>query len=261
MPEPKWIGCAPNNFRQGRPAHVEVEAVVIHIIDGSQQSADATFLDNHLNDRRSAHYSIGRDGTIHQYVHEQDTAFHAGVVVNPSWAQIKKNGTSYVNPNFYTIGIEHDGKADSEWTPAMYEASAGLLRSMSARYPKLRTLTRDNVVLHREIRSNKSCPGNQLDIVRLIALASGAPSDGVDAPALPDIVATTSSVNLRIGSPSTAAAIARVLPPDSLVHVVRAVTGEKIIDRNNRAVDKWYETLDGTFLWSGVTEQLQTEQA
>ena len=36
MPEPKWIGCAPNNFRQGRPAHVEVEAVVIHIIDGSQ---------------------------------------------------------------------------------------------------------------------------------------------------------------------------------------------------------------------------------
>ena len=56
-PEIKWIGCAPNNFREGRAAGMDVSAVVIHIIDGSRVGADATFLNNELDDPRSAHYS------------------------------------------------------------------------------------------------------------------------------------------------------------------------------------------------------------
>ena len=61
----KWIGCAPNNFRAGRPPELEVTAVVIHIIDGSRIGADATFLDNALAVPRSAHYSVGVDGSVH----------------------------------------------------------------------------------------------------------------------------------------------------------------------------------------------------
>ncbi|HLH41720.1 MAG TPA: peptidoglycan recognition family protein [Bryobacteraceae bacterium] len=169
----KWIGCAPNNFRPGRPPGSEVTAIVIHIIDGSRVGADATFLDNTLADPRSAHYSVGVDGTVHQYVKECDTAFHAGVVVNPVWKGLKKNALGeHVNPNSYTIGIEHEGKPEDEWTDAMYASSAALLGEISGRYPALKVLTRENVIMHREIRADKACPGFKVDMDRLIAEAS-----------------------------------------------------------------------------------------
>ena len=174
----KWIGCAPNNFRAGRPPELEVTAAVIHIIDGSRIGADATFLDDTLAEPRSAHYAVGADGSVHQYVKECDTAFHAGVIVNPVWKGLRKNAAGeYVNPNFYTIGIEHEGTPEDEWTDAMYASSAALLRGISRRYPALRTLTRDNVIMHREIRANKTCPGFKVDMDRLIAAAS-APGEG-----------------------------------------------------------------------------------
>src|SRR5438874_2970529 len=104
-----WIGCAPGNFRQGRPAGFRPEAVVIHIMDGPMSAADS-----HFNDPKakvSAHYGIGRDGEIHQYVKETDTAFHAGIIVNPIWPLLKPG----VNPNFYTIGIEHEGLGNVQY--------------------------------------------------------------------------------------------------------------------------------------------------
>ena len=130
----KWIGCAPNNFRAGRPRELEVTAAVIHIIDGSRIGAGATFLYNTLAEPRSAHYAVGADGSVHQCVKECDTAFHAGVVVNPIWKGLRKNAAGeHVNPNFYTISIEHEGTPAEEWTDAMYASSAALLRGISSR--------------------------------------------------------------------------------------------------------------------------------
>jgi N-acetyl-anhydromuramyl-L-alanine amidase AmpD len=172
-PSITWIGCATNNFRPGRPAGQEISAVVIHIIDGSQVGADATFLNDALSLVRSAHYSVGHDGAVHQYVKETDTAYHAGVISKPSWKGMKKTPSGgYVNPNYYTIGIEHEGRPDDEWTDAMYSSSAALLRSISVRYPALAKLTRDNVIMHREIDGDKSCPGFKVNMDRLIAEAS-----------------------------------------------------------------------------------------
>src|SRR4051794_15928975 len=98
MENSTWIGCARNNYRDNRPSHLEVEAVVIHLIDGSLGSADATFLDNQLDKPRSAHYAVGKRGEIHQYVLEKDTAFHAGVILNPTWPGLKTDGAGgYIN--------------------------------------------------------------------------------------------------------------------------------------------------------------------
>ena len=72
---------------------------------------------------KSAHYAVSKSGEIHQYVDENDTAFHAGVVVNPSWGLIKPD----VNPNFYTIGIEHEGRPDDVWPEEQVSASATLV--------------------------------------------------------------------------------------------------------------------------------------
>ena len=69
----QWIGCAAENFRTGRPLGSRPEAIVVHIIVGSLTSADG-----HFNDPKaavSAHYGVGKNGEIHQYVHEVDTHF------------------------------------------------------------------------------------------------------------------------------------------------------------------------------------------
>lgn len=248
MQNSKWIGCARNNYRDNRPSHLEVEAVVIHIIDGSLAGADATFLDNNLDVPRSAHYGIGKDGRIHQYVQEKDTAFHAGVIKNPTWAGLKTNGTGgFINPNYYTIGIEHEGRANDEWPDALYRSSAELVKDISRRYPKLAVLSAANVVLHRQIRADKSCPGLKFQLSRLLTEVSGNPPAPV---AVPLMITTRAAANLRNGRPSTSAPIVRQIPKDTLMHVVGSVDGD-VVSGNS----KWYQTLDTHYLWAGATDK------
>jgi N-acetyl-anhydromuramyl-L-alanine amidase AmpD len=161
----KWIGCAAANFRAGRNG-IKPEAIVIHIADGSLASVDAWF--GNPAARVSAHYCVGKRGEIHQFVREEDTAFHAGNPVNPVWTGLKAG----VNPNLYTIGIEHEGRAEDGWTDAMYQASALLVSEIAARWRI--PLDAEHIVLHREIRANKVCPGTQFDREKLLGLARGA---------------------------------------------------------------------------------------
>src|SRR6185436_13659316 len=104
----------------------------------------------------SAHYAVAEDGTVHQYVEESDTAFHAGVVVSPSWSKLRVGQ----NPNLYTIGIVGATPAAS-WTPAMYDAVAALLGDVARRWRI--DLDANHVVLHSEIRQSKRCPGPACD--------------------------------------------------------------------------------------------------
>jgi N-acetyl-anhydromuramyl-L-alanine amidase AmpD len=239
------IGCASPNFRTGRPSHLQVEAVVIHIIDGTQLSADATFLNPALEFKRSAHYSIGRTGEIHQYVEERDTAFHCGVVVRPTWAGLKRGPRGEViNPNFYTIGIEHEGGPEDDWPDVMYAASAALLRDLGTRFPSLSSLSRRNVVMHREIRADKTCPGSKVDLSRLILEAGGPPVDQ------PDLLRARSRVNVRRGQPSTLAPVVRVIPVGELVNVRSTVTGEPV-----NGISLWFQNMDDDFIWSGALER------
>src|SRR5262249_852030 len=113
--------CAPENFRSGRPPGMRPEAIVVHISTGTLASADDWFNDPQA--KVSAHYIVGKSGVIHQYVEENDTAFHAGTVVQPSWRLIKPK----VNPNYYTIGIEHEGKEDDVWPDVQIATSAALI--------------------------------------------------------------------------------------------------------------------------------------
>jgi hypothetical protein len=125
----------------------------------------------------------------------------------------------------------------------MYAASADLLRGIADRHPLLRPLSRANVVMHREIRADKSCPGQVADLTRLLALAGEVPVD------TPFQLLTRSTVNVRGGSPSTQAAIVRVIPAGEVVNVVREVAGEPV-NGNSR----WFQNIDDDFLWGGALE-------
>lgn|GEM_PF-729476 len=134
-------------------------------------TTDGTFIGTvgwfgHPESAASAHYLVGLDGRVVQFVDEQDTAQHAGHEPVAGLAAIGDD-----SPNLTTIGIEFDDGHDPHDVvrpDAQYRAGAELLAGVSARWGI--SLDRDHVIAHRQINPAKTCPGN-LDIDRLIAMA------------------------------------------------------------------------------------------
>ena len=235
----KFVGCDPGNFRQGRPLDLVPEAIVIHIGEGSLKAIDSWF--NNPQATVSAHYCVGKAGEIHQYVEETDTAFHAGIVVNSSWPLIKKD----VNPNFYTIGIEHEGHVDDVWPDVQLATSAALVGEIARRWHiPLDTL---HVIRHHQIRASKTCPGNFMTDTQKI-LDRVPPAVTNPPPAI--TVRTTSNLNLRIGAPSATAAVRRVIPANTTMNANGVFTGDTVNGNS-----KWYSDGAGNFFWSGGTDQ------
>jgi N-acetyl-anhydromuramyl-L-alanine amidase AmpD len=163
-----WKGSP--NFWTGRKGY-KPELIVIHIMDGTLPGTDAWFANP--ASQVSAHYGIGKSGEIHQYVKEEDAAWHAGRVDAPSAKLVKAS----VNPNLYTIGIEHEGKPEDIWTDAMKQASASLIREICQRWQI--PIDRNHIIGHCEIYSKKpNCPSHDKKIINeLVALANNQPSN------------------------------------------------------------------------------------
>lgn len=159
----RWVGCAAGNFRKGRVGNPRIDMVVIHVIEGTLASADAWF--NNPESGVSAHYGIGKSREVHQYVREEDTAYHAGRVQHATSALVLQRGT---NPNSFSVGIEHEGTADSIWPDTLYEDSAQLVAAIARRHGI--PLDRTHIVGHHEIYAPKSCPGKG-DVDRIVRMA------------------------------------------------------------------------------------------
>ncbi|MGH7505190.1 MAG: N-acetylmuramoyl-L-alanine amidase [Longimicrobiales bacterium] len=238
----KWIG-SPNRSK-GRGGF-RPEAIVIHIMEGTLAGTDNWFL-NPVS-QVSAHYGVGRNGEIHQYVAEGDAAWHAGRVYGSEWSGRKPR----VNPNLYTIGIEHEGNANSEWPHAMYEASAALIREIAHRWSI--PLDREHVIGHREIYARKTCPGSKVDLDRLIAMAR---ADAVD----PDrynlveqsgTVTTRVDLNLRKSAPTTATTVVHTIPAGSAVEHTGWTSNGLAVNGNAH----WYRDGTGDYFWAGGTDR------
>ncbi len=248
------ISVGSPHFSQGRKNY-KPEAIVIHVMEGNLTGTDSLFRDPASS--VSAHYGVGKKGEVHAYVSEKDTAWHAGRVNAPSWSLIKSAGRNqYINPNYYTIGIEHEGTGLSDWTPEMYDASAALIKEICTRWniPP----DRNHIIGHHEIYSLKTCPGPKADINRLIALAGGTTGAAtVVAPAgfvkieEKGKVTTIFRTNLR-SQPGTALPAVRSVETNiQLAYDGFTNDGEKI--KNN---GKWYYTNEGAWFWSGAVSTL-----
>lgn len=79
----------------------------------------------------SAHFCIGKDGSIIQLVNLFDTAWAQGrlgpIVIWPPYGEMKA-GTGTSNPNAWLISTEHEGFPADEWTPAMLDADIRVKR-------------------------------------------------------------------------------------------------------------------------------------
>jgi len=232
-----WKGCSAGNFRPGRPPGFRPSAIVIHIAEGTLDSVDHWF--NNAIAKVSAHYCVGRGGEIHQFVHEEDTAYHAGNAVTPSWKLLRPG----VNPNFYTIGIEHEGRAQDQWTEAQYNASAELVGEIAERWSI--PLDQDHVVMHREIRASKTCPGFVFDRNTLLARIPPPPVPGPAS----DTVTLITQANVREERPDRSASIRAVLDSGTKIPIDGVVVGEMV--SGNAA---WYRLQAGGFVWAGATD-------
>lgn len=138
-----WVG-SPNHY-SGRGGY-SVTHITLHIMAGYLAGTDSVF--TNPASQASAHYGIGADGTIHQYVSEADGSY---------------SDANYVSNNS-TISIEHEGGIpQAECTQACIDASARLCADISQRYGLGRLWhdgTKGNVWLHREISGtdHATCP-------------------------------------------------------------------------------------------------------
>lgn len=151
----KAVHAHPNNYDPGR-GEQKVRGFVIHTMDGSLAGTESWF--SQPEARVSAHYGVGLDGRVTQFVSEADTAFHAGRVVRPRNALVQWYKG---NPNEYTIGIEtEDGRNPGgvERTEEQIAAVTELVYRGCVGYgikPSSAT-----IMPHSAVYALKSCPGN-----------------------------------------------------------------------------------------------------
>ena len=154
-----WIG-SPNHYN-GRNGFT-ITHITLHIMVGHLTGTDSIF--QHPNGA-SAHYGIGADGTIHQYVNENDG----------SWSD-----ANYASNNS-TISIEHEGGMNGiPCTQACMDASAKLCADIARRQGWTHLQhngLNGNIWLHREIpgTDHAGCPDrapNSLDVNYVINKAN-----------------------------------------------------------------------------------------
>ncbi|OAI02259.1 N-acetylmuramoyl-L-alanine amidase [Methylomonas methanica] len=236
----QWIGCAQGNFRTGRPAGFKPDIIVLHSADGSL--ADASMRYNKSGALQSMHYAIGNNGKIYQYVQEADTAFHAGLVVNPSAGFIKQRPNT--NPNFFSIGIALEVAVVGQPAATQSAACSKLIREIADRWRI--NVDAEHVLSHSAIRASVSCPGSSIDIAKLIAAA--LPDPAVNSVAGKQ-VGLLSRANLR-SRPSVSAPVVQVMEANSKVEIVSFTVGD-VVSGNGF----WYQDKDGCFFWAGATDR------
>ena len=154
-----WIG-SPNHYN-GRNGHT-ITHITLHIMVGHLTGTDSVF---NQPGGASAHYGIGANGDIHQYVNENDG----------SWSDA--NYTS----NNSTISIEHEGGMNGiPCTQTCMDASARLCADIARRHGWTHLWhdgLKGNIWLHREIpgTDHAGCPDlapNGLDVNYVINKAN-----------------------------------------------------------------------------------------
>ncbi len=83
--------------------------IVNHISEGSKESCISWFKSKN-NNNSSTHFLVGKDGSIYQFVKIEDAAWGNGLYLH----DVKNAHSSIVrskkvNPNLYTVSIEHEG--------------------------------------------------------------------------------------------------------------------------------------------------------
>jgi hypothetical protein len=143
-PDIVFIGAHSTNFSVGRGG-IKPEAVVLHMAEGPMSAVDSFFNRVHSDPPgpTSAHFCVGKDGTLHQYVNTQNTAFGNGRIEAGFTAKLISDNAG-INPNTST-----------QLTACLFQSR--LLNSGASGV----AVDRDHILRHGDIspRSRHGCPG------------------------------------------------------------------------------------------------------
>lgn len=158
----RWVAASDANWRSAdRPDDFHIDMVIVHVTQGSFDSAVSAFQDP--GHKASAHYIVGQDGRVTQMIRELDVAYHAG-------------NRDY---NERSVGIEHAGFVDrpEDFTDEMYESSARLTARICARYDI--PVDRKHIIGHVEVPgTDHTDPGRHWDWDRYLKLVRRAGTSG-----------------------------------------------------------------------------------
>jgi AmpD protein len=155
-----------------RPAHAEVDLIVLHAIslppgEFELQFIEAFFMKGLDYDQHpsfaslkevevSAHFVVDRKGGITQFVPLSKKAWHAGV---SSWRTV--DGNERKNCNDYSVGIEMIGDEKRPFTQAQYRETARLCRVLIQQFP---SMSLERIVGHQDVAPDRKWdPGKQWD--------------------------------------------------------------------------------------------------
>src|ERR1035441_10075151 len=118
-PGAEWKPLSTNYQTGGCTPHY----LILHIMEGTLPASDSWFRNPQA--QVSAHFGVGKDGAVIQWVDTADTAWHAA------------------NANGVAIGVEHEGNAGDSLTAAQVVADAKLLAWASEHHPIPLQVTND----------------------------------------------------------------------------------------------------------------------
>lgn len=164
----KWAGSDKTNKSSRRGYTPEI--IVDHITEGTAQSCINWFNSDH-NTGSSAHFLVARDGKVYQFVKIEDNAWANGLSIadipKSRAAIIKSKG---VNPNWYSVSIEHEGvyaQTHGALTAEQLESTLMLHKYIIAyvkdKYNKDILTDRQHILGHYEIDPARKphCPGEK----------------------------------------------------------------------------------------------------
>ncbi|HRK21794.1 MAG TPA: N-acetylmuramoyl-L-alanine amidase [Fimbriimonadaceae bacterium] len=120
------------NYNQ-RPANTVIDTIVLHHTAGATLESCVKWFAT-TESRVSAHFTVGKDGSIVQHVSTFERAWHAGA---------SRDHRGRENLNNFTIGIEmvNIGDGKDPWTKEQVEVVGYLIGTLKRRFPEIKYIT------------------------------------------------------------------------------------------------------------------------
>jgi N-acetylmuramoyl-L-alanine amidase len=175
----KFVGNVSSNKSSRRGCIPQI--IVNHISEGSMSSMISWFTSPN-NGVSSAHFGVSKKGEIYQFVAIEDAAWANGLTsgIENATAELVKQKGNYINPNWYSVSIEHEGiykETKGALTSAQLEATKILhkyiIEYVKQKYGHTIRPSRKTIIGHYEIdkKQKPNCPGQLFpfdDIIRFL---------------------------------------------------------------------------------------------
>ena len=175
-----WAGSTKTN-KSSRDGY-KPSIIVDHISEGTTQSCIDWFNDTNNKDS-SAHFLVSKNGKVYQFIDIGMKAWSNGLIpqdISKATAKVVKEQN--VNPNLYTVSIEHEG---------VYEQTKGLLTQAQLKATQILhkyiiqyvkdnfgvyiVPSRETIIGHYEINpiAKPDCPGHLFQFDNIISYLKG----------------------------------------------------------------------------------------